>query len=226
MCKDCLSTGSIHLNFAGILRRADLRSANRCPSSLWMLMLLDILDLLIIWLVAFVVAGIICHSSLWIDEIVSLLQQTVVVDYHPTAGWTVRRLSSLLRQLLVVVHVDRVRLLAAMNDDFALLGLFLWAFMLIELCLGRLLLHTHLAIMVPTRTFRVLRQTTATLVQDYVGLLGTRLLLLFKRVRGLLNLSVAKLSRSWVASIIEHLREILLHEILESCGYRLTSVRL
>jgi hypothetical protein len=226
MCKDCLSTGSIHLNFAGILRRADLRSANRCPGSLWMLMLLDMLDLLIIWLVAFVVAGIICHSSLWIDEIVSLLQQTVVVDYHPTASWTVRRLSSLLRQLLVVVHVDRVWLLAAMNDNFALLSLFLWAFTLIELCLGRLLLHTHLAIMVATRTFRVLRQTTATLVQYNVSLLGTRLLILFKRVWRLLNLSVAKLSRRRVASIIKHLREILLHEILESCGYRLTSVRL
>lgn len=97
---------------------------------------------------------------------------------------------------MVIVHVNSVGLLlAAMNDYFALLRLFLRAFALVELRLGRLLLHTHLAIVVAARTFRVHRQTI-TLVQDYVGLLGTsnRLLLLL-RVGRLLYLAMAKLSR-------------------------------
>ena len=54
---------------------------------------------------------------------------------------------------MVIVHVNGVGLLlTAVNDDFAMLGLLLWAFALIELRLGRLLLHTHLAIVVATRT--------------------------------------------------------------------------
>jgi hypothetical protein len=84
---------------------------------------------------------------------------------------------------MVIVHVDGIGLLlAAVNHDFALLGLLLWAFALIELRLGRLLLHTHLTIVIATRTFRVYRQTI-TLIQDNVGLLGTSYwLLLLLRV--------------------------------------------
>ena len=84
---------------------------------------------------------------------------------------------------MVIVHVDGVGLLAAMNDDLALLRMFLRAFALVELRLGRLLLHTHLAIVVSTCTFRFRRQTI-TLIQDDVGLLGTgyRLLLVLFRV--------------------------------------------
>lgn len=164
MCEDCLSTDPVNLIFVGILWRADLRNTNRCPCSLWLL-LLDLLDLLITWLIAFVVTCIIRNSGLLIDEIVSLLQQPVIIDYHPTTTWSVWRWPPLLSQLVVIVHVDRVGLLlAAVNDDFALLSLFLWTFTLIELRLGRLLLHTHLAIVVATGTFLVLRQTTTSLV--------------------------------------------------------------
>lgn len=84
---------------------------------------------------------------------------------------------------MVIVHVDSIGLLlTAVNDDFAMLGLLLWALALIELRLGRLLLHTHLAIVVATRTFRVCRQTIS-LIQDNIGLLGTSYwLLLLLRV--------------------------------------------
>ena len=59
-----------------------------------------------------------------------------------------------------------------MNNNFTLLRLLLRALSLVELRLGRLLLHTHLAIVVATRTFGVLRQTI-TLIEYYVGLLGS-----------------------------------------------------
>ena len=107
---------------------------------------------------------------------------------------------------MVIVHVDGIGLLlAAVNDDFALLRLLLWAFALIKLRLRRLLLHTHFAIVIATRTFRVYRQTI-TLIQDNIGLFGTgyRLLLLL-RIRRLLNLAMTKLSRIGIASIIKHL---------------------